>query len=70
MKNIGMVSETLNRNTLKCCLLAKLKEFAWRKVLLIVFLFFQVRIDTCTLLLSTYSFLKSKGSDTVKHCAQ
>ena len=33
-------------------------------------LFFQVRIDTCTLLLSTSGFLKHKGSDTVKLCAQ
>ena len=31
-----MVSEKLNRNTLKCCLSAKLSEFAWAKVLIVL----------------------------------
>ena len=64
MKNIGMVSEKLNRNTLKCCLSAKLKEFALAKVRLIVlpslFLLFQVRIDTFSLLLKYLWFSQTE----------
>ena len=58
MKNIGMVSEKLNRNTLK--IYQQIIGICVGESSLNSVLFFQVRIDTCTLLLKYLRFSQTQ----------